>query len=1334
MSVFLDIVLGIIFFALLIGLLAAIVFYFVDRAGFTWWWDKGKKAIAAERYPCLLSGDCGNLYGLGPSYVCDPHLKQCRLRAYEPGSCTNTNDCLQITPACHPSIITQGPSCMTSPYQAGGVYGQANAQGNCNPGLSLTTLWNFCQVNLGSPCKVTDDCHNGTCQTGHCTYLGPFGACTESSSYAIDQCEDPLYCAPPSIDRPLGDMRCMRPGIKQRDPGAYCLTNSDCSNGNCYRTSLQDPVGICAANIALIGMSCTNGGDCVQGLDCLISAPGVGICVLTDLTTVTDVKHCPAQYSYLNAGGVGCSGALNPVPCSNNVTCAGAGGCPIGDISRVVMGVLQADNTWLQIYPSQGHQDNYGIFSSIMSAPGGQVTLKPNYTVLISPLMAVNPVANIYPTIVLNSSVGPPPVVEEARACTPLIGGNGIYSSFANAAESNITFIVNYEWSNPSAASVQVLITSPLINQGDPLLIVMPSSQLITYYATDKQDPTASTQAYIYNNYIGPTDSRFWNMSVGDLSDFPTAWQFGGSTAKTPPIILQLPTYSSQSPVEGKYIQNSLRLDQQSAWPEIFAHFFYYPSNGTDKAGTTSKFMTLPTQGGGGVTTLVGLFDIDSLAPDPDGRPLTRRIVISTLAVYISSIEEEQVTTAFSSGRTVYAQRKLWYSDLATGLGIYTSCYSFTLVDFNNNWPFTLTLTGPTSTQNDTAGLCGVAFSSATQGVATETTLAQDANLGIPGLQGKYPVFTPRAYTRVQVQTTTRTAQWTTTMLFNVERPQLVDSDLVVMASAGAHSIIGILLTLNCGPAINPDEPQPYQTLLITMRFGDTLPSSLYSLNNLNPDARVFANRTKMFTFYLTADLEETGGGSGYILLGNYDYMLAQFPIPQVALAPQTSQDISNWATPEITIVSDGTPYVVDNSDASLVSHGMRTPWGIEVFTASLIPELLSPPVRFFRMPVAPPAQTSMPYALSEQGGDDIWVWGRYNGDQPEDDLVMVCVPLFFDNLGTVETTAVGGWVPGTNPSWLSTTATTCPPQQMSILFTDMDNTYTYQDPYGHTGSPYQQAQWNVTPSANIVDRLAKNADGTPVVPPFVADPLPLIGRMCETQGYQDGILYRARPYSFAAPLQNRVIPDPSLPPNIRSNLTSFSYSSSEVEQYQDLQSMAVAMASIRPDGMSPPADYRVAIPVLGLGGITAMIGPNSELGSVHPRITGFFPPDSTVWVSSESGTTPILPGGYRTLPCPLNPRAVPINQAAQYPAQCKDAVLTPVERKPLPIVMGVQTASGFALHLYDIRMNRDPKTNSYSVQVLSDKIIDTNGGLAVMGTGYPGFSGGPVLIYTPCQ
>jgi hypothetical protein len=466
-----------------------------------------------------------------------------------------------------------------------------------------------------------------------------------------------------------------------------------------------------------------------------------------------------------------------------------------------------------------------------------------------------------------------------------------------------------------------------------------------------------------------------------------------------------------------------------------------------------------------------------------------------------------------------------------------------------------------------------------------------------------------------------------------------------------------------------------------------------------------------MFAFYLSADTEEIGGGTVLIAnnAGRVLYTKQAFPKPQIALAPAVTTDISSWSTGPIT----GKPTIVDG-EGKYVLHQNRTPWGSEVFTVSILPENLSPPVRFFRMPVADPA------IFARNGGDDIWIWGRSGTAD------FKAIPLFFDHFGTV----LAGWDAGSSgpvaqTSWLSTSATRCPPVGGTEVTLGMEHTYQT------SSGPYQVLQWNIAAQAKYQDGLAGQT------PPFIEDPLPLTGRMCQTSGYQDGQLYRARPYAFADVNSTE---QTTLPAGI---LNVLNFSSSGI-QITDLQSMAVALSS------DTNYTYQQAIPIIGVGGIQAMLGDQSL--ATHPTIPGFFgTADSTlIWVGSEANA-PILPGGYRIVSCPGTPRAVPfVNISGSYPVQCADFGLTSQgqDRQTMPIIAVYRKVSGttnfLEVHMYNISLTRG--ASGYSAKLNSDRIIGMNGGLALMNltstsstpsllsSGYPGSLGGPVFVYGTCS
>lgn len=1268
--------------------IAVLVFAILDWLGLIAKWTGKKIGPTGTRYVCLTSAECGSIYGLSPSYVCDPKLKQCRIRAYEPRSCNANTDCLQITPLCATPVSGAGRMCTHDPYNQLGLYGDPTQIPHCLAGLSPSSFWGFCQLDLNNPCKSTDECVQGACVGSRCQFLGPFDVCTESSSYGHQQCQIGLYCAQ-DLRHPLATTHCQRNGIAPGATGAYCGTNSDCHDGDCYRANPADPYGVCASHQALVGMSCTLDADCAQSLTCQIpSGQTSGTCVFRDPAQQSDKANCPPQYTELPKNGGGCVGAIFPVPCTQSSTCQTSGGCGL-NVGSLVLASLNPDQTWNPLYPTRG-QDFLGIFTAGFTGGAGMpITIRPNVTILVSPSQLEGESFETYPTINLKTPKPPPtiPVVpQQPRACQPLLRGTELASLFSNNTQTNILFDVTYNPTNVASSTVQVVY---LRSGNQPTSITVADPDLYASFYQDKNpyDPSAGnpTQIYVNCNYHGRAVAKAFNFSPETK---PTYWAQPSVTDiwLIPPPLLP-PNLNNQN-----YLDNCLRFAQDDpAHPEptIFVHFFYHPKS--NERVISWRFQVLPMQTGGGVNVLVGLYEVQI--------PAGRRLVVSTMSIYVQNPGEAETTAQFSYNngpndiRTIYAYRVPLTID-ARGMGVYASVYSFALIDFATNWPFTLQLPGPAPTWSDTGGLCNVIFADSLHGTATVDQLAPHPE-AIPKFAGYYPVFTPRSYTRVQAATPIRNDKWTSPNLFGDTNPSLLDSDIVVLATAGASSIVGFLLTYSVVPV--GGNTYPPQTLMITMRFGDCMPTSRYSIPNLI-DAGL-ANHTLMYAFFLTPEPEETGGGD---LVGSLPVTTTfkyAFNAPQVELTPVTTNDISSWATQPF-IGPYGTPLA--DGLGQYVAHQMRTSWGSEVFTACLVPSRLIPPVRFFRMPAGSGE------SLSTKGADDVWIWGRDFDDR----TAIRCVPVFFDNLGLVKSSFTNK--PQPSNLWVSTAATTCPPTASQVTV-GQDHVY-----FLTTGDTYHFAQgneWNISPVAI----LTYNSD---------VGPLQLTGRMCQTQGYQDGLLYRARPYIFAATNDQDNLPFAiSQILNGPTNLISI----------VDLESTALALSSYNSTD-AQNQDYQASLSLIGIGSITTLIG---SQGSLHPLIPGLFLDDAQiVWVGSES-QAPILPGGYRTLACPANPKANPITIDSSYPTDCPDYPLTQsvADRKPLPICIIYQrnSASQLEMRLYDIRMIGGTAT------LISDTLIQTNGALTHMALpysnqapsgswgGYPGFNGGPAVIYTPC-
>ncbi len=1274
--------------------IAVLIYAVLDKVGF---FDrhKGRDSPASLRYPCLTDNDCGATWGLGDNYVCDPKLKQCRIRSYIEFSCKTDTDCLQATPSCVQSpVLSVGRMCSHIPYTHADLFGDPVRE--CNSGLVRNPLWNFCQYNLGGTCKTSDDCAQGACVNATCQFLSGYDVCTVGDSYGNHQCPVDMYCTTDLINT----HRCQPTGKSHGDDGAFCATNKDCKNGDCYRVASADPVGICASHIALVGMDCQNSAECAPGLDCIIASGQIsGTCVLNNPAAQKDATHCPeGQYTFLQT--TGCSGAISPVPCSTNEICKNQ--CEIGNVNALVLGVLGPDQIWRQLYPQPDQNDTLGFLTSAfqLAADGKTIILDPHFTFLISANFLTRRTPENYPTITL---APPPPALPEPKmigdikACPDWISGVPLASSFSAQSSANIVFRVEYD---PSAASttwrVRAMFLNSSIGNFTPLMVNMNSDDLFADFYVDK-NPYATPvipfdKVYVNCNYHGRTTLRAWPLSPGEVGHVPALWGSAEYWLAPPPLL------PIQSGIVGNtYLDRCLRFGQDSSVSveplQVFIHFLYYP--GPLERVVSWKFNVMPSLLGGGLSTLVGLFEVEK--PRDSGPGRTRRLVVSTLTLHTMTPTEaiETATFALASGSMWSYRRNPVYASTSLGLNVYASVYSFVLVDFEYNWPFTTKLLGPPSTQSDTAGLCEVTFTDTSHGNTVMTQLAQTAP-SVPGYMDSdsYAVFTPRSYTRTQAVSTVRTSQWTSLTLFGTNTPALLDSDLVVIGTAGSSDIVGLTLTYEAS------DGQP-QTLLITMRFGDANPTSLYSLPQLSAGIQSYAQPTRMYSFFLTPQPEETGGG----LILDFPVIAKQpFNTPQVSLNPTLSQDISSWVTPPFA----GDNGILTDTDGRYVAHINRTPWGAEVFTACLIPTALYPPVRFFRTPVVDAA------TRSARGGDDVWVWGR--SSPLANDIKFV--PIFFDNMGTILSHMQG------QPDWISSAGITCPPSAAQAV-AGMDHTFQLNNA---SKTPYQPVQWNIRPDANIIFYPTPH-------PHFSSNPLQITGRMCQTQGYQDGILYRARPFVFAATAGGD-----NLPAGVKAILDDPTQNAIFVN---DLQSMALALSS------DASHSYQTSLPLIGIGSIDAILG---SAGSIHTLIPNLFDRNTRdiIWVGSESGV-PLLPGGYRTLPCPVNPRAFTTLINSAYPAGCVDYGLAQAEgnaRKPLPIcIIYRYTASPQApqleMHLYDIR------ATARTLRLITDTVVQTNGGLTTMADlylppppaklpgapmGYPGFNGGPAVVYTPCS
>lgn len=1207
------------------------------------WFLTAKNKGAGFNAPCRDTAECNSIYKLGSSWICDPTIQQCRRRAYESGEgCQTTNDCIPITPDC----VKNGNVrfCQQSPYHAGNLYG--DPKGGCKGNTNEDSVLGLCRMNYGGGCKNTNDCLHGSCITGTCTYLEPLDKC-DLLSYAQDQCGPSLTCIPDTPNFKFGGAHCQATGKPDGSAGSYCKTNQECdpSTKNCYKNSPSDPYGVCAIGVAFLGMNCNTNSDCVQSLQCIVKELKVGgTCQFLDPSVQTDLTKCPPQpyTAVVPAPGAGCSSARGPVPCVDDATCNAGCTRPDADaLDKLVMGSISSGQVWYQLYPAiPGNPDTLNFFRNRFSIPADNtLTINSGLEMFVSMSMFPPPnIANIYPVINLTDDTKNPPIVGDLRPCTPLEQNElNLASLFANKSTQETIAIVKYDSSNAAASYVELLFTSPVLNGGAAKLVTINSSDLYTYTITDQNNPT-NGKIYIPYNFQGHTDSTPYSMSAGDLSDIPLPWQLTPTTVKqiymVPP-----PTSLYWTDKLGDYLKDTLRIPQNAPYtPEVFSHFFYYKNLGESVDWYKFDFHSMIE--GGGHNTLIGYYSVST----PNGR----KLITSTASFYIedSALESSYVFNLRSQNQNVtgYGYRQKIWNDTGSTLALYCNVYSFVLLDFNPSiaWPFTATLSGPGSTGGDISGTCTISVVNKAEGIATFSELVRDDAL-TPGYNGTYPVFSPRAYCRGQVASSFYTSSWTN--VFGTANPSILDVDTAAIARAGYNCIVGLVISVRS----EAFDGGRYYPLFLTLRYGDTLTSNLYSGSNVTDPNMFFT--TRMFTFWLTPEVEETGGEG--------------FKNPDLATYPKVPADINSWITPG------------QSTDGSTITHAARSVWASEVFTCSIIPRFLAPPLRILRAPSTDP-----------QDPLDIYVWGFDPGNLTD----IIFVPLYANKQGTIISTDIKS-----QTRWVSS-ATHCAPTLAQIID---GMAISYFDKT--TNKDWRPTMWDILPNAII----RKTGSIVPVL---------LDTRMCETQGYQDGLSYKARLYSFPEP-GNDILPQ---------TVENILNADCEVE-LADIPSTALCLCS----GLSPKAYYQDVVRNISISDPFTMT--NSVF--VHPKIEKIY--DNTkqtiVWISSDGSTTPLPAGAYRTTSCGPNPNSSPIIGGSSYPQQCPDYPLTSKQTQsdrrtpPVAIAYSDNTTGEQTVVVYDFILNRENGT----VIFYENKIV-TNDSQAR--NSYPGMSGGPVLVYSPCS
>lgn len=1289
--------------AIVVVVVGIVLYVILGPSLFNLW---ARKAVSAS-YACLTDGDCHVIHGLGSNWVCDPDQFECRVKAYVARSCLADTDCLGITPNCivPPGLAQTTVRCSQIPYHSGDLYGDPG-NGGCAPGFGVNKHYNICQAYPGNPCSTDSACLYGVCRGGTCEILNPYDRCpVYGRSYADSPCGPSLYCAPAYGDNdpkaPTG--HCQPAGVTPGATGAFCLTGTDCASSQCYFEFPGAPFGICAGAVGLIGMPCTLSGDCTYGLDCAAIAGYTGTCVFADPTKQTIANHCPTQYSGVVVGGTGCVGGVSPVPCLYNAQCASeCSTSTLNPVSNLQIGILAPNQTWLPIYPIANTPDSTGFFTDVynIDSANGYITLKPNMQLLVSPFEMLGGSITLYPPVTVRIAHTPPnpPLapVTELRACQQTSSGIVQLSSFSSLTTNNVIFSVFYDQTNTINSYIGILFTNPGFNQGVPVYKKVTSSELFTYSLSTKPHNTPDSQILIPRNYHGfPADRVPYPMTQGDGKDVPGPWQ------GRPVFLIPPPTMQAKSGAYTAYMSSSVRIDNNLPIPpQIYAHFFYYPT-GSEQV-SWSRFQTLPTQNNGGLITLIGYFAVGS------------RLIMSTYALFLQAIGSVVSRFNFAVGSNpdpAYGDGVLSpvLQDVSSGLELMGVVYSTVVIDGVARWPFNAKVRAGPNYAHDAAGGCYVSYASQVAGTWQMKNMT-DSVITVPGYAthgNTYQVFTPRAYTRIQA--VSPGVDWSAA--FDCTAPSGItvdDADTVILGGAGSHVIAGIAVSMVYYNVWGVAPAQTTRhTLIITMRFGDTLTSSLYSREAAAASGQMGPiGRSYMFTFYLTPDIEEVGGA---LVAGGV-------PItPGYSVDCPTDYFISSWQTLDM-----------PQQNGSDIGHATRAIWGEEVFTVSVVPDLLGPPVRFLKVP----SRSSL--AGSTYTPVDIFIWGRPSLYPDPNVTDAVFVQLFFDRRGLSVSTYQGS-------TWVSGSTTQCPP-------TSSAETTTIQSSISFTqtnGQRWQPSAWQIIPTP----ALTRDPVDTAWLPQI---PLPLNVFMCETQGYPDGVIYRARPLMF---LDSTRYPngDTTLPATILTQISTYC----QVVPGSDIEPMAVCMCTPGPGASDPPLDFKVTTSQIGIEAPARMAGtPGAPARFTHTVLKDFLKGGSTLpsgivdrallYVSSEGSVTPVTPGTYRTAPCPVIPGALPYN-SGYYPTTCPDASLAfssiTSAQESVPILMAFQDrkADGSALtslYMYTLKGVPGPG-ETVGVQLVMATLIPMNGGLV---NGYGGVGGvigncgSPVVAYSTCM
>ncbi len=1144
--------------------------------------------------------------------------------------------------------------CQQKTYLDGSVL-EGDATKGCTNSLLASPNFNFCQSAINQICNTNDDCYQGACINGKCRFLNPLDECP-GTSYASQPCITGLTCQIDTYSK--GKYHCQVSGKGDGESGAYCTSNAQCQTGLVCHVTAAGEIGICGNQAALYGQYCTTSAECSPGLQCNTA---FNQCVLLDLETdVTNSTQCPPEQYGSGSAAQGCTQGKIDAPCSSSSRCRVECSIDLASsndhIDQLVMDIMGPDQVWYRIYPPASSVGNTQFLTDFFEWKNNIIVSK-GINLLVPNLNTFTSRKSfLYPVLRLQIPSTHNFIttnVTEERSCPSYPSSDAAYSNLPMSSN-NVVFNVNYDPTTISNSSITFMFPdSNPVVSGQGTQVTLDNDSLLTDYFYKESDGPSASDRYIMDNYL-----KFGNINFG------TYTRSDGETNYFPSLQL----YSMPPPVNAgiasisiaDYYQNVLQFDKNTNVPQALLHFFYNPGPG--ETVTNYYFRTMPFRLSGGLITLIGAYCIQKGG--------SGYIVLSTLTLRNKLTSVNEVVLSRENTPMVLQQAQVVNNTLS-GEGIYASIYSFIFIDFrsattlNPYFPFTSNMASRVPPRfADAVGDFQVVLDVTNQNVTYQIGNIDDAGNRTPvstknGDEYTFSIFRPYSLMRGQGYVGANP----TNTFWEGLAPLLSDFDSIVIDEVGKSAIVGLLFLFNNSSA-NADLVNI--PMMATLRFGNVSYTNPYSEPYL-PTTLPYGD-ANMFTFYYTPEPEETGGA----FLG-----------PGPSYNPSITTNITNWITSS-------------TENLSSVQHYIRNALDSEVFTLTLVPRSLEAPLRFHRTPPFSDVYNN----LVRQ---NLYILGRDVGTTN-----MSITPIQFDTLGAIHLfydNASSGASP-IQTYWASLSAPPFP-LNIPVFITPGATDYVILKSNSEKIPSAPEVPWKI-PQKRIVNLPS----GFPTTGHF-----PINSFMCESSGFPDGLIYKARPYIY-----NDQYPFPpsggAFPPSYVRDLSN--HCPIEIRNFND-----AAICSIYQSGTSASVEDCVR---------TSFFNTARELKVVRQRngpmfIADVFSTDSNlayVSMASESASG-LQAASYKYNSQCVIPGAVPFSDSS-YPTECVDYGTSEGSR-PTPLMITYRTTTNFVVVLYNITIGRDID-GQYSVAVISKDRLEFDKSRYI----YPvDFSGAPVVLYSGC-